>query len=672
MKKVSANELRLPSIFGSGMVLQHGKRIPVWGWSAPGDRITVEFAEQRKMAVAGPDGAWRLILKPLAVSGKPQTMTVSAAHIARRTSSASRVLEEPVHRLQFGDILVGDVWVCSGQSNMEWVLASSQDAIRETAAADYPNIRLFTVPRKASLCPPQDIAGAWERCTPDNAGSFSAVAYFFGREVHHRTGIPIGLINTSWGGTIAETWVSREGLANSPVFRKVVKEYESELRHPETVQQAARERIKEWAAKYDIKDKRNQGEAAGWHKPEADTTGWKDMEVPGNWQSAGHRYSGVFWFRLDVEIPAKWQGRDLTLSLGAIDKSDVTYFNGVRVGSITMEQRPDAWCTPRVYIVPGKQVKAGNNVIAVRVFSNIYEGGFIGVPRQMCLLPADDKTAQPIFLAGVWRYKIESNFGLIPAAPPLPRGEGNSNSPYMLFNNMLRPLLPYAVQGAIWYQGESNADRAYQYRTLLPLLIRDWRKEWRCGRFPFLIVQLANYNPPAKSPGESVWAELREAQFLTAKNVPGCGLAVTIDIGDANDIHPRNKQDVGLRLALQALNKVYGNRKLVCDGPVYQGMVVKGDSAVIRFHVPDGSLLTLDGKALRGFAVAGADRQFYWAEARIARNTVVVRCDKIKKPVAVRYGWANNSECNLGNKAGLPAAPFRSDKWPYSTRNASV
>ncbi|MDP2815074.1 MAG: sialate O-acetylesterase, partial [Rectinemataceae bacterium] len=346
-------------------------------------------------------------------------------------------------------------------------------------------------------------------------------------------------------------------------------EYESAISNPDKAQREALAKQKKWAEKYDNKDTVNLGEGKGWQNPAANFANWKEMALPGNWQSVGHEHSGIFWFRREIDIPAGWEGRELTLGLGALDKSDITYFNGVRVGSITMEQRADAWCTPRVYSVPGNLVKAGRNLIAVRVYSNIYQGGFIGTPDQMSLFPSEDKNAGSISLAGTWKYEIEADFGLVPPAPPPPLGAGNPNSPHILFDNMIKPLLPFGIKGAIWYQGESNADRAKQYRKLFPLMIKSWRKAWKQGSFPFYFVQLANHNPVNHNPGESNWAELREAQTMTL-TLPNTGMAVIIDVGETNDIHPRNKQDVGLRLALAALAKDYGLKNIVCSGPTYK------------------------------------------------------------------------------------------------------
>lgn len=643
--------MKLAAVFSDNMVLQHGIRLPVWGWAEPGDKVTVEFRGQEKTAVVQKEGKWSVILNPMEISTDPKTMTVSSK-IGNR-------------QLTISNVLIGEVWVCSGQSNMEWQVMNSKNSAQETEDANYPNIRLFTVPRVADINPKQDIDSSWCICSPETVGDFSAVAYFFGREIHRKTGVPVGLINTSWGGTIAEAWTSREAMASDPFFRKVIREYEDELRNPDDPAKGISAKQREWSDKYDNKDMENAGETKGWHRPDANIANWEEMDLPATWQAAGHQHSGIFWFRREVNIPADWAGKDLTLGIGPTDKSDVTYFNGIQVGSITMEQRSDAWSTPRIYTVTGNLVKKGRNVIAVRVYSNIYAGGFIGSPSQMRLIPVAVKDEKPIPLSGKWKYQIEANFGLVPNPPSPPRGQGNPNSPYMLFSNMIKPILPYGIRGGIWYQGESNADNAKQYRKLFPLMINSWRKAWK-QEFPFYFVQLANFNPIRSQPGESTWAELREAQTMTL-SLPNTGMAVAIDIGEADDIHPRNKQDVGLRLALPALAKLHGFENLVYSGPIYKSMKGRNGKIHIDFdHVGGG--LVVHGKKLEGFSIAGKEKKFVWADAKLEGNTVVVSSLQVPKPVAVRYAWEENPTCNLFNSSDLPASPFRTDNWPGITK----
>ncbi len=643
--------LQVAALFADHMVLQREQPIPVWGWAQPGTQVQVSLANQQASARAGADGRWLVTLPALAAGG-PWQMLITSADATIRCQ----------------DVMLGEVWLCSGQSNMDLPLAEAAQAAVELAAADYPDLRFFTVGHAAAQQPARDVRGGWNRCQPGTAIHFSAVGYFFGRELHRKLQVPVGLINSSWGGTYAEAWTSRAALSADPFYKPLLEKYEQGLALPPTREaQTLRAQYAQWADRCQIADSSNEGEGWGWAKPATESADWPPMDLPRSWQSAGHKYSGIFWFRKEIAIPEAWAGQDLQLKLGALDKSDITYFNGVRVGNLSIDQRPDAWCTPREYVVPGALVKGGSNLIAVRVFSNVSEGGFIGQAAQMTLAPLANPSAKALSLAGAWRYRVERNFGLIEPSepPPLPPGEGNPNSPAMLFSNMIQPLIPYAIRGVIWYQGENNAAQARQYRRLFPLLINAWRREWAQGDFPFLFVQLANFMARQAAPGESQWAELREAQAL-ALALPNTGMAVAIDIGVADDIHPRNKQDVGLRLALPALAKVYGFKDLVFSGPIYKAARILGQAVHLEFnHI--GAGLQARGGALRGFAIAGADRQFVWAEARIVGEEVVVSSAQVPEPQAVRYAWADNPEANLYNKAGLPAAPFRTDDWPGIT-----
>jgi sialate O-acetylesterase len=413
-------------------------------------------------------------------------------------------------------------------------------------------------------------------------------------------------------------------------------------------------------------DPGNKGEAAGFADPARDREGWKKMRLPGLLESAGLDVDGVVWFRREVLIPAAWAGQDLSLSLGAIDDFDTTYFNGERVGA-TGTETPNSYMAPRRYRVPGRLVRAGANVVAVRVYDRMGGGGFSG--GDLSLTPAGGPKQEPLALAGEWDYKPEF---VVPGAridfstQPQPPGPRNHNNPTVLYNAMIAPLTPFHIRGAVWYQGESNAGRAHQYRTLFPAMINDWRRAWRDeGGFPFYFVQLANWRPARPEPSESDWAELREAQFLTMRRVPRTGMAVAIDIGDPADIHPRNKLDVGLRLARWARRQTYGQR-IVPSGPLYVSHGVEGERVRVRFEHAAG-LKTRDGSAPKGFAVAGADRKFVWAEARIEGDAVVVWSPRVPRPVAVRYAWADSPACNLYNGAGLPASPFRTDDWPGVT-----
>jgi sialate O-acetylesterase len=640
-------DVRVPSVIGDNMVLQQGRKVRVWGWAEPGERVTVSFRGEKASADADARGRWEVFTGPHEAGG-PFELTVAG----RNT-------------LAFRNVLVGEVWVCSGQSNMEWSLANARDGAKEAAAADYPFIHLFTVLKKTAAEPLDNVEGRWVVTTPKEAAQFSAVGYFFGRELHRRLGVPVGLIHTSWGGTPAEAWTSRGALAADPLLKPILDRYDKQLADLPRLRREYERARDEWAKQYVMADPGNKGETQGFAKPGLDASGWKRMNLPQLWETAGLDVDGVVWFRREVEVPAGWAGKDLTLKLGAIDDADTTYFNGERVGS-TGADTLNSWVVQRVYRVPGRLVRAGRNTVAVRVFDRVGDGGFGG--GQMTLAPADSKTEKGVALDGEWFYKEEAtvpsrdiDWTKQPQAP----GSANQNNPTVLYNAMLAPLVPYTIRGAIWYQGESNAGRAHQYRTLFPAMIRDWRAAWGIGDFPFYFVQLANWRARPQDSTDSEWAELREAQTMTLAAAPNTGMAVAIDIGDPDDIHPRNKLDVGLRLARWALADTYG-LKLEKSGPLYDSFKVEGDKVRVSFRHA-GGLKTRDGAAPAGFYVAGADRKFVPAEARVEKGEVVVWSKEVPAPVAVRYAWADNPTANLYNSDGLPASPFRTDDWPGLT-----
>ena len=522
----------------------------------------------------------------------------------------------------------------------------------------FPAIRLLTVPKVNAGKPRIDMkAEPWTPCSPETVAAFSAVGFFFGRELHERLGVPVGLINASWGGTVAEAWTSREGLLAEPAVRGILEKYERDLPNLARLEQA-------WQAELAAIDERthDRGIAAAarqWSDQATPAGDWQDMDLPGSWQSKGLDFNGVVWFRKNIDLPGDWAGNDLHVSIGATDKSDITFFNGEQVGSITMAQRPDAWSVLRTYTVPGRLVRSGQNTIAVRVHSDRFAGGMTGPAALMHVTCPGLDGALPVPLTGTWQYAVEKSYGRV-IVPPAPPGPGNPNSPCVLFNGMIAPLVPSAIRGAIWYQGESNTDRPREYQSLFPALIRDWRRCWGQGDFPFLFVQLANYLATLPEPSESQWAELREAQAM-ALRLPHTGMATAIDLGEADDVHPRNKQDVGLRLAKNALARIHNVPGAVCSGPVFIDARFEGDAIRVSFDHADGGLVWR-GDEPRGFAVARADGVFVWAKAHIEGDTVVVRAPGVDRPRAVRYAWANNPVCGLYNTAGLPACPFRTDQ----------
>ncbi|MGE5295300.1 MAG: sialate O-acetylesterase [Solirubrobacterales bacterium] len=642
LASVGTADIRLPAIVGDNMVLQQGRKVPLWGWADPGETVSIKVSwkadEQR--VTAGKDGKWKLAVQAPAVGG-PYEITLTGKNT-----------------IALKDILCGEVWVCSGQSNMEWPVASAASGDQEVASAECPKIRLFTVQKKIAATPEADCVGQWVVCSPQTVGGFSAVGYFFGRHLLRELNVPIGLINTSWGGTVAEAWTSEKTLVKIPEFKAAVDRIAEARANPDAAMKKYEQELAEWQKKT---------QAAGvqggeWARIDFDDSVWKQMNLPVLWeQTELGNFDGLVWFRKVIEVPNSWVGKELTLDLGPIDDMDTTWVNGVKVGA---HMESGQWMSARQYKIGPNIIKPGPNVIAVQVVDTGGGGGMYGQPAQMRIKPTDAADDAAISLAGQWRYRVGMDLASMPKQPEPPAWSNNPNAPTVLYNGMIAPLIPFAIRGAIWYQGESNADRAYQYRRLFPDMIADWRRNWDIKGFPFLFVQLANFMAEKPEPADSAWAELREAQCMTLSR-KNTGMATIIDIGDAADIHPKNKQDVGKRLALWALAKTY-EKDVVYSGPLYRSMKARDGKIVLQFDcVGDG--LVAKGGPLKGFAIAGTDRKFVWADAVIEGKTVVVSSDKVSKPVAVRYAWADNPACNLYNAADLPASPFRTDDWPGLT-----
>jgi sialate O-acetylesterase len=638
--------VRLPALVGSHMVLQRGRPVPVWGWAAPGEKVSVTFRGKTYVASA-PDasGRWQATL-PATSAGGPYSITVKGENTINLT-----------------DVLVGDVWLASGQSNMQMPVKSApggyqpvQNADQEIAAANWPNIRFFTVNQTVAYRPQAEVAGSsWQVCSPATVAQLSAVAYFFGRDLYKKYQVPLGLLVSSWGGTPAEAWVSAEGLAAFPEFKTQVATFASKTTSLSDDQRAYEAKQRELLHNIRAYDKGYLPNGQTWASPAIDAHAWPTMSVPGIWESMPGltTYDGVVWFRKEITLPASLVGQPLTLSLGKIDDADSTYVNGVRVGAT------NGYGLARRYLVPAQVLRPGRNVLVVRVVDTGGGGGITGEPAELTLSGA----GQTLPLAGPWQYQV----GLAPADQPIaPAPGGAEHAPTTLYNGMIAPLQPMTLAGVIWYQGESNADRAMQYRTLFPALIADWRRRWNQPNLPFLYVQLANYMAARPEPTASAWAELREAQAM-ALRVPATGLATAIDIGEAGDIHPHNKQEVGRRLALVAEHVAYGDKTVVYSGPAYASMAVAGAAIRLKFTQVGTGLAAKKGAPLQGFAVAGADRKFHWATARVVGNAVEVQSKDVPQPVAVRYDWADNPSGNLTNREGLPALPFRTDTWPGLT-----
>ena len=634
--------MTLHPLFSDHAVLQQGVSVPVWGSTLPGAKVEGRIAGIATWTLASASGDFMLRFPPLPAGG-PYTLEVSAD----RKRESARV----------EDVMVGEVWVCSGQSNMEFTVASGMP---DPEPADCDAIRMITVPRLAAFGRQRSFEGAWALACGDAISTFSGVGYFFARRLHEALGVPVGMIHSSWGGTRIEAWTSREALMGDPSTAQVVRDYEADLACKTT-----------WAGVVVGRnlpaDPGNAGSRRGWAKPDFDDAAWAEAKLPGNFAiCCGRQTNGAFWFRKTVDIPAAWVGRKLTLGIGAADKHDATYVNGVQVGATGRGVEEQYWSVPRRYAVPAKVNATPRATIAVRVWSFIFDGGLIGPAQTMFLGPAEGGEA-PIRLDGTWRYAIERDIGLTPPPPATPLLPGNANAPFTLYDAMINPLLPFGIRGAIWYQGESNAGNAKDYLRLQCGMVADWRRAWGQGDFPFICVQLANFRAAKDYEADSTWALIREAQLATTRLCPNTGMATAVDIGDAVDIHPKNKRDVGRRLAQWALAKTYG-RAVVPNGPHYSHYTIE-DGAIRVFFTDVGKGLAIQG-ARRGKGriatcyIAGADRKFVPAEARIEGETLVVSSTEVSAPRAVRYAWADNpAGCNLANADGLPASPFRTDVW---------
>ncbi len=617
-------------LFSDNAVLQQGREVPVWGTASDGDRITVKIAGRTASATTK-NGLWLVGLPPLPAGG-PYTMTITG----------------PAAEVTITNVLVGEVWLASGQSNMERQLGprEGQPLItnwqQEVAAAHYPQIRQFLVAQHPALAPAAAVEGRWVVCSPQTAADFTAVGYFFARDLWQARHVAIGLIHSSWGGTPAESWTSLETLRGMPDFSGAVSQIEearAEI-HAGTYDYARK--LDRW---FEAND---PGSVAGtpWSALGFEPAGWTTTQLPAVWEETGlPDFDGVVWFRKTVELPDTWAGTKAELRLGAIDDSDTTWVNGVRVGATA------GWRVPRVYRVPADVLHPGRNVIAVRVLDTGGNGGIWGDGHPLQLVPTSPRAGAPVSLAGEWLRHPSTRLGA-PAVPNPPADYRDSPQvPGALYNGMIAPLQPYAIRGVIWYQGENNVGRERQYRTLFPALIADWRRAWGEGDFPFLFVQIA--------PFKDMTPEIREAQFLTWQHTHNTAMVVTIDCGDANNIHPAHKQPVGARLALAARALAY-KEHIEYSGPAYASMQVAGDRIVLHFRHLGGGLVAKGGP-LVGFTIAGADKVFHPAQAKIQGDTVAVSADDVPRPVAVRYAWANVPEGNLFNAAGLPASPFRTD-----------
>ncbi len=623
-------QVRLPVLISDGMVLQRDAGAKVWGWAGEGEKVTINFDGKTYNAVAGADGKWEAILSQLKAGG-PYSMNIDASN-----------------HITLKNIMVGDVWVCSGQSNMELPMNRVKYRYPGVIAhSDNPAIRQFIVPDVYNFQQPQEDlkSGRWVSANPESVLEFTAVGYFFAKELFGKYHVPIGLINAGLGGSPAEAWLSEDALKAFPEYLETAKKFK-DTAYLNQIANKNKAVSNAWHRHLQQLDKGLEKGKKPWLDENYDASDWATMNVPGYWadHELGH-VNGVVWFRKEIDIPAYMTGKPARLWLGRIVDADTTYVNGKIVGTVSYQY------PPRIYDVPANLLKAGKNIIIIRVINNSGRGGFVlDKPYQL------SAAGEIIDLKGEWQYKLGA------VMDPLPAETFIRWKPLGLYNAMIAPLLNYAIKGVIWYQGESNTGKPLEYQKLFPALIADWRGKWKQGDFPFLYVQLANFMEAKNRPCESNWAALREAQLKTL-SVPNTAMAVIIDIGEWNDVHPLNKEDVSRRLALAAQRMAYGNEEVVYSGPIYKSMKIDGNKIILTFTNIGGGLIARGGGELKHFAVAGADKKFIWAKAKIEGDKVIVWNDDIINPASVRYGWADNPEgANLYNKEGLPASPFRTEK----------
>jgi len=625
---------KLPKIFGDNMVLQRDRPIAIWGWADAGEKITIQFNKQNKELKAEKNGKWMTKLDAEPAGGPYQLIVIGKTVVT------------------INNVLVGEVWICSGQSNMEMPIegwGKINNYKQEIAAANYPQIRHFKVPNTVSLTPAEDITGGeWKICSPETAGDFTAVGYFFARELYNKLHVPVGLLNTSWGGTMIETWTSRGAFEKSDEFKTMIAsmptiDLATLAKQKKDEMEAS---LKAIPGAYD-----DHANPEDWKNESLNDNNWPHMKLPGLWEQQHmglENLDGIVWFRKEVMISAEDAGKAGVLELSKIDDSDDSYVNGVRVGGMKNQYNEN-----RRYTIPAGVLKEGKNSIAVRVEDTGGGGGIYGDSSDMKLTVGN----RVYSLAGNWSFKIATVSGTN-------AGVGPNSYPTLLFNAMVNPLIPFSMRGVLWYQGEANAGRSYEYRQAFPLMINDWRQHWGEGDFPFYFVQLASFNANnGNSENGSGWAELREAQTMTL-SLPNTGMAVTVDIGNSRDIHPKDKQDVGKRLAAIALNNVYG-QPMEYSGPVYQSIKTDGNKIILTFTHANNGLMVKDKYGyIKGFEIAGKDQHFHYAKAYMDGNRVVVYNETVSEPIEVRYAWADDAgDANLFNNEGFPTVPFRTDQW---------
>lgn len=618
-------QIKLPRLISDGMILQRDTKVKIWGWASPKEKIQLDFNHKTYKAETNAEGKWTIVL-PSQKAGGPYEMTLKGSNT-----------------IILKNILFGDVWVCSGQSNMELPMDRLKDKYKEVIAkAENSNIRQFLVPDQYYFANEKEdfTSGEWVSANPVSVLQFSGVAYFFALEIYEKYKIPIGLINSALGGSPAESWISEESVKKFPDYYQEYLKYKDGKLEVQ-IDQNDKKVSNDW---YKLANNTDLGLKNNWSNPEFNDINWKTMNVPGYWaDNQLGNVNGVVWFRKEFSIP-KVKENTAKLILGRIVDADSVYVNGQFVGT-TSYQYP-----PRIYSFNANILKEGKNEITVRIINNSGKGGFVLDKPYELVLGKDT-----LDLKGSWKYELGAKM------LPLPGQTFVRWKPVGLYNAMISPLKNYSIKGVLWYQGESSTKKPSEYFSLMETLITNWRTQWQQPKLPFLVVQLTNFMDPKTEPVESNWAALRQQQLNTLA-IPNTGLAVTIDLGEWNDIHPLNKYDVGKRLSLQARKKVYGEKDLVASGPLFKAMEQKGNKLILSFTDTGSGLLAKDNTSLKGFAIANNDGKFVWANATIEGDKIVVWNDTISNPSKVRYAWADNPvEANLYNKENLPASPFESD-----------
>ena len=639
----SIAQLRLAKIFSSNMVLQCDTSVPIWGWSSAGEMVTVYFNNNEYKVRGNKDGVWKVFL-PSTPHGGPYDFKIESKN----------------QELILTNVLFGDVWLCGGQSNMEWFVENSMNAEDEISNANHGNIRLFDVPRRISTLPQNDFeTGNWTTCNPETIAQFSAVGYYFGRDLQEKIKKPIGLISNNYGGTVVEAWTSSDGLSDLPVYQKQIQELNA-IEDLEAEKSKGESEGAKWLAKFKSMDKGVNGDEFLWSKPQQKIDDWEEMSLPATWESAGvdelEELDGVIWFVKEFEISKENAGKTAKLSLGPIDDSDKTWINGKLVGDTYNRFNKD-----RNYEIPTMVLQEGKNRIVIRVEDYVGGGGLYGEREKLFLEIEKNR----ISLAGAWNYRV----GMIPKHPMSTEVFGPNTYPTCLFNGMIAPMVDFPIKGVIWYQGETNTYRAVEYQDLFQRWIKDWRQQFNNKTLPILFVQLANFKSEDEEPTESIWAELREAQSM-ALELPNTAMISAIDIGETKSIHPVNKQEVGRRLSLAAQNEVYSFPKIKYQGASFSHFKKEGKYIDLFFkNTYEGLMVTDKFFYVFGFSIAGVDQKFHWAKAEIiAPNHIRVWSDKIENPQAVRYSWQDNPlPANVFNSEKFPLLPFRTDNWKLST-----